>query len=188
MEDFPDWYPIPPSTGPTWPTWPDDEYGRQSAIDFGQRHADVLEALERLANENGGGLSGAIKGALDEYERRQLITARDKERLIAVLDEYKSGTAIDADQEASIRRIQQLFDEGVADPTSKPAALAVLSVAANNAAAAVTESAEGNAFITGYVDGVAAALTVALGFAPMYAAASAASYVARHTRVSVSWH
>jgi len=174
-------FPFPPSTGPTMP-WPDDPKNRQGAIDFGQKHADAIAAVERLADQYGGGLMGAAKGFLNEYERRQIITPRDKERLIAILSALR-----DMDQVTGSRRIQELHDEAVGDPTSKPAALAVSSVAANIAAEAMTDTeAQANAWAAGYADGVTVVLT--LGFGPLVAlgAGYGASYVARHTHVS--WH
>ncbi len=117
------------------PTWPDDAKARRARSGFGKKHSDALAALERLANQNGGGLMGAAKGLLNEYERRQLITTKDKERLIAILYAFR-----DNDRDAGIRRIQGLHNEAVNDPQSKPAALAASSVAASNAAAAITDS------------------------------------------------
>jgi len=68
-ETFPEGSPIPfpPSTGPTWP---DDESSPQDAVSFGQKHQEAIAAVERRAEQNGGGLLGAAKGFLNEYERR----------------------------------------------------------------------------------------------------------------------
>lgn len=181
-EGFPEGFPFPPSTGPTLPTWPDDVKSRQDAIDFGQKHADALAALERLANQNGGGLMGVAKAFLNEYERRQLITAKDKERLTAILTAFK-----DMDPVAGIRRIQEIHQEAVSDPTSKPAALGISSIAASSAAASSKAASSADAammdkkfasgFATGYADAVGAMMGGFGGPAGMYGLAVASSSI-----------
>lgn len=139
MDGFPSEFPFPPSM----PTWPE---AREDAIAVGKKHTQAMEALERLATQNGGGLLGAAKGLLDEYERRQLITSVDKQRVIAILNAFK-----DTDRDAGIRRIQEIHQEAVDDPTSKPAALAVSSIAASSVAS-VTEEVDPSSYAAGYAD------------------------------------
>lgn len=176
---LPDSFPFPPSTGPTFP-WPDDAQGRDEALDFGRVHADAIAAVERLADEYGGGTMGAVKGFLYRYVQSGLIGPRDSDRLLAILEALRS-----ADPETGSQRILELHAQAMDDPLATPAALAVTSIAANTAARTMANDPhEADVWAAGYADGVAAVFT--LGFGPLVFASSTyvASDLAYHTHVS----
>lgn len=120
---------------------------------------------------------------LDEHERRYLITATDKTRITAILEAFKNP-----DQRAGADRIMALHQEALNDPTSKPAALAISSIAASSAAAAMSDSPFSlNSLAAGAADTIGVIATLGLGPGVAMAASVAASAVAMHTHVDVSW-
>lgn len=185
MEPLPDWWPFPPSTGPTIP-WPDDEATRNAALSLGQQHNEALRALQRLSADNGGGLMGLIKGMLSEYERRRMITGSDKSRILAIFAAFRAIAIGDTDRTTGFQRITALHAEAVADPTAKPFALAVSSVTASYVAMAATD----DRFTTGLVTGVADGFGIIYGGfgGPLTSIAIgiAASEIVLHTHVSWS--
>ena len=184
QQEPPDWWPFQIPISPTIP--PDAETDRQNALDAGRIHQEVMDAIERLAEENGGGVLGAARGAMAECERRGRLTSADHARLRRVLDALSEGDAATANS-----TIVGIFEEAAADPDSTPLALTVCSIAAANATAAETD--EESSHTAGMIADVAAPLLAGPGAVPLFlplsvGASVIANHVAAHVHVEVTIH
>lgn len=182
-QEPPDWWPFQIPISPTIPIDPATD--RQNALDAGRIHTEVMQAIERLAEENGGGLLGAARGAMAECERRGLLTSADHSRLQRVLDALVEGDAASANS-----TIVGIFEEAAADPNSSPLALTVCSIAAANATAAMTDELSIST-TAGAIADVAVPLLAGPGALPLIlplsvGASVLANHVATHVTVDVT--
>jgi hypothetical protein len=191
---LPEWYAfplMPPYAASPTPTWDANDASRNSALTAGTVHDDAVAALRRLREENGGGLRGLVIGALEVYESIDYITSADKGRLLDCFAAFQIAAGSRVDRASASQRIQALLADATADAYTKPLTLAVLAIAASNAEAmSVTDtiSSPGHAAAVGASDWAGALLGGAAGPIGAYAGSVAASDVAEHTHVDITWH
>jgi hypothetical protein len=103
------------------------EQARQLAVTMGTTHRRAMEALQDVATTHGGGLSGLLRGLIEEYLGRGIISSNDADRLRRLVEllAYQDAETATA--------IQALYDEAVVDTGSSLPSLAALSVALDNA-------------------------------------------------------
>jgi hypothetical protein len=118
---------MPPSLPTFKPEGSNAEYGRE----FARLHRQGVQALEAIADANGGGLRGSAKGLLDECARRSMITPQDRARLNDVFDLLTTDGQL-ADETDLVARVQQIQAEIVEDSNSSEIAVAVSSVASES--------------------------------------------------------
>jgi hypothetical protein len=161
--------------------WTKDASARQTALDFGKLHMEGMASLAKLGEGHGGGMGGILVGVMEAYLAAGLITAADRTRLIDLFEAFR-----DPDQAKASSRITAIHANAVADPDASPAAIAVSSVAAS-AREVVADSAWTNGFLTGYADAAGTLIGTAGG--PLSAASTgiAASTLAEHTSIDISY-
>ncbi|MGA4507999.1 hypothetical protein ACQB6R_03080 [Propionibacteriaceae bacterium G1746] len=138
-----------------------------------------MAALRRLGEANGGGLMGVITGALAEYQSLGHVTAADAGRIMACFEAFeKAGGGTQAARESASSVLHDLYAQAVADPYSTPFALQVLSVAASGGTRMVDDPSAAE---------IGAADAVGMFFLGGVASCVAASYVAAHLDVHVTY-
>ena len=139
----------------TWPTDSDD--AKRIATEIARKHEQEIAVLNDLASQHGGGLTGLASGMLALLERRQLITANDKQRLDALLQAF---SAYPDDPAATLGQVRALEDAARRDPASTGVALSMLSVASAGVADAASVDSE---FVAGQTSALADLVGITLG-------------------------
>ncbi|MGA4508000.1 hypothetical protein ACQB6R_03085 [Propionibacteriaceae bacterium G1746] len=189
---LPGWLTLPPGFSPGESLMGAGDQARAQALSAGAIHDEVLRGLEQLADENGGGVLGLVKGLLPIYERLGYITAVDATRLLSGFEAVRAALGSATGLAPLEGRLRALLEEASQDATSGPACLAVLAVLASDAAMPAPDSdaraSTAHVLATLTADGLGALAGVGGGPVGAYFTSVSVSSIVEHTHVELRWH